>query len=331
MTASGAAWTTAIQGNLEASAGAGGVATRMLTDVTGSPTLDPKYTRERPDSVRGTVHPSYIAPYTTAQLEELKGLKLRATYPSVPWWLEQAVVGGVSATMSDTSAYTRIYTPTAVPANGNDRKTAAIEIGDASGYWTVSYGILTKLGFNFYGNKAMEMSADYEFQKRTTLASLTTLAPVAWETINGSTFKAFLDSSTLGATAFAATEASFELVNHYVWQYTGDGNLYPSSAIFTGYSAKFGMTVVFNSQAEYTAWNASTERKARILVEGSLAGAATAKNTLNIDWYGYWDDPVKPTESGGVLIAKLGGECFVDTTATKAFEIKTICNLVTLP
>ena len=330
MAASGASWTSALQAKVEVSAGAGGTATRMLTDVIAPVMLVPDYKMVRQNSVRGTVHPSYNAPIITSQIEALKGFKIRATYESLPWWLQTAVCGGGTAVLTDGTAYTRTFTPSGTPANGDDRKTVSFEIGSDTGYWTTAYGVCEKFGIHMYGNKPMEVTADFACQKRTTLAAPTTLSPVAWEEINGSTFQAFLDTNTLGATAFAATEASLEIVNTYQWMYTGDGNLYPSSAIFTGYSAKLAMTVVFNSMAEYTAWLASTERKARLLIQGTLAGTAT-KKSLQIDWYGYWDDPVAPTDTNGVLVAKLSGECVLDATAAKTFNITTVNSLSTLP
>ena len=331
MAASGASWTSALQAKYEASAGAGGTATRMLTDVIAPVQLIPDYKMIRTDSVRGQLHPQWNAPIITSQIEGLKGFKIRPTYESIPWWLAVAVTGGgTAAVLTDGTAYTRTFTPSGTPANGDDRKTVAFEIGSDAGYWTAAYGVCEKFGIKLFGNKPAEFTADFACQKRTTLATLASLSPVAWEEINGSTFKAFLDSTTLGATAFAATEASLEIANTYEWIYTGDGNLYPSSAILTGYSAKLGMSVVFNSMTEYTAWAASTERKARLLIEGALAGTAT-KKSLQIDWYGYWDDPVTPKETNGVLVANLSGECTFDVGASKTFVVTSVNALATLP
>jgi hypothetical protein len=303
----------------------------MLTDVIAPVQLIPDYKMIRQASVRGMVHPSFNAPIITSKIEALKGFKIRPTYESIPWWLALAVAGGgTAATLTDGTAYTRTFTPSGTPANGDDRKTVAFEIGSDAGYWTANYGVCEKFGISLFGNKAAEVTADFALQKRTTLGSLTTLSPVAWEEINGSTFTAFLDSTTLGATAFAATEASLEITNKYEWIYIGDGNLYPASAVLTGYSAKLGMSVVFNSMTEYTNWAASTERKARLLIQGTLAGTAT-KKSLQIDWYGYWDDPVTPTDSNGVLVAKLSGECIFDTSASKTLVITSVNALATLP
>ncbi len=331
MTASGASWTSVLQGNIEASFGAGGPATRMLTDVTAPVVAMADYKKIRQGSVRGQVHPSYNPPMITSQLESLKGFKLAAYFESLAWWLQMFVKGDITGVMSDTSAYTYTFSPTGTPANGNDRKSAAFEAGDAVGCWTIAGAVGTKLGIKMYGNKPMEITADFEAQKRTTLTPITALTPVAWEGINGSTFKAYLDDTTLGTTAFAATEASFDLVNTYEWNYTGDGNLYPTEAIFTGYSAKMGLKTVWKSLAEYNAWLNSTERKVRLLIEGSLVGALTAKKKLQIDWYGFWDTPPEPKESNGVYFVDLAGECSLDVGVTKTFEIALTNGLVILP
>jgi hypothetical protein len=331
MTASGASYTSVLQGNIEASFGAGGPATRMLTDVLSPAELLADYKTFRQASLRGDIHPQHNAPVISSKLESIKGIKLGSYFESVPWWLQMFVKGGITGAMTDTSAYTYTFSPSAQPANGNDRKSASFEIGDAVGYWTIAGAVGTKLGFKFYGNKPMEMTADFEAQKRTALTPLTTLSPVAWETINGSTFKAYCDDTTLGSTAFAATEASFDLENKYEWNYTGDGNLYPTEAILTGYTAKIGLKTVWKSATEWTNWLNSTERKIRLLVEGSLVGAITKKKSLQIDWYGFWDTPPEPKESNGLLFVDLTGECHLDSSATKTFEIAVTNGLVTLP
>jgi hypothetical protein len=331
MTASGASYTSVVQGNIESAFGAGGPATRMLTDVTAPAIAAPDYKMIRQGSVRGDVHPGHNPPMITSQLETLKGVKLAGYFESLAWWLQMFVKGGITGAMSDTSAYTYTFSPTGAPANGNDRKSASFEVGDAVGYWTIAGAVGTHLGIKMFGNKPMEITADFEAQKRTALTPLTTLSPVAWEGINGSTFKAFLDSTTLGTTAFAATEASFDITNKYEWNYTGDGNLFPTEAIFTGYNAKMGLKTVWKSLAEYTAWVNSTERKVRLLIEGSLVGAITKKKALQIDWYGFWDTPPEPKESNGLLFVDLAGECHLDTGASKTFEMAVTNGLVTLP
>jgi hypothetical protein len=325
----GAAWTTKLQGVVEATRYTPIAATRVCADLL-TPVMPVwKYDKIQRASQRASLHPLFDPPITGKYNVDIPGIKLRPTFESLPWWLLGGIKGGVTGTMTNTSVYTYTFAPTGTT---DDRKSYTLELGNDTAAYQIGGALISKLTLGLYADKAATLDIDVTAQNFVAQAFTGALTPVVWEEINGSLFTGFIDTTTIGATAAKMTDAQLEIQLPWTWLWIGDGNLYPALAVPKIYSAKLITTTFFDSTANLLAFQANTYRKVRVAVTGStIAGSSpTTPKSATLDWYGYFTDSSLQVASD-LWMVKSTGQATFDPTAAAPFSIAIANGLTILP
>jgi hypothetical protein len=292
---------------LEATRGVGGTPTRLLYFRPGGMTLN---------QAVGTISPTEAwakyAPYRRhyAGLER-SGFSMAGdvTFDDFIWQLNTAVKAVPSGVITDTSAYTWTFLPT---ETSDDIKSALIQFsyGDFISTWGGSLAgcIVNHLTVHWTKNVADDetgLSYTAELMSAAGVTQLTAftgaLSDRSITSAVGPNWQAYVDTATIGSTPDTRiTEATYELENGYVYR-DGADNTGHAIEIVRGAKRITSLTYqrYFNSKAELDAYIAKTVRKVRLLVEGAVVGAATAKNTVKLDYYGVIDDHTYATGAAG--------------------------------
>jgi hypothetical protein len=326
----GAAWTSKLQGVVEATRYTPIAATRICADLL-SPVMPTwKYDKIARASQRASLHPLFDPPITGKYNVDVPGLKLRPTFESLPWWLQGAIKGGVTGVMTNTSVYTYTFSPT---GTADDRKSFTLEVGNDTAAYQIGGALISKLNLGFYADKAMALDVDLTAQNFVTQAFTPALSPAVWEEINGSLFKGYVDPTTIGTTLDTGmTDAQLAITLPWTWVWVGDGNLYPAIAVPKAYSAKLTYTTFFDDTAALVAQQANTYRKVRVSVQGTTIAASspTTTKSVTVDWYGYFTDATVQVAQD-LWMVKSTGEATFDATASTPFSVTVANALVTLP
>lgn len=242
-------------------------------------------------------------------------------------------------TTTDTSAYTRNFLPdqTAVgeasAANGYDMH---LQVGPTDLTSTVNWSIpglrCTDLTVNFKKRASgtdtgVTFSGTWQTAKTATqITSLTgSLSDRAQTLPTGNVVKTYVDTTTLGSTADPnITEATFHVANQPAFHDGLDNTATHTSMHFPNPQMS-DLTLVrkFSDTTELAAYLARTVRKVRIIAEGAVVGAATAKNTIQLDFYGAIASH-SHTWVDGLLYASIVLSGVYDSTNTAAWKFTTI-------
>jgi hypothetical protein len=257
---------------------------------------------------------------------------------TVPGVVSGAGTGAGTPTTTDTSAYTRAFTPsqtvTAYGATGGYDMHLQVGMTDLIG--TVGWSIpgLRMTDFTLTFNKRASgtdtgvlFSGTWQTPKACTditaftgsLSDRTQTHPI------GNTNKTYMDTSTSGTTADPeVTTAVFH------WSRTpafhdgmDDTGLHTSMHFPTFQMTELTLTRKFSDKTELNAYVAKTLRKFRLLNEGALIGAATALNTVRLDFIGK-PDSHQHTYVDGMLYATVHYQGMYDSTLLSSWSAQTI-------
>ncbi|MCC6854485.1 MAG: hypothetical protein IT189_00345, partial [Microbacteriaceae bacterium] len=141
----------------------------------------------------------------------------------------------------------------------------------------------------------------------------------------GNVVKTYVDTTTIGTTADPnITEATFHVANPPSFHDGLDDTALHTSMHFPNPQAS-DLTLIrkFSDTTELAVYLTRTVRKVRIIAEGAVVGAATAKNTIQLDFYGAIASHTH-TWLDGLLYASIMLQGVYDSTNTAAWKFVTI-------
>ena len=323
--ATAAKWTSKIQMGWEVTRGTAVNASRLCGEIIGG-WFTPQIDKTQRPSLRGSLTNMYDPPITAKEHYELKGVQIKPSYPTITSYLEMAVKGTAYASNINTAAYSRVYQPSGTT---DDLRTATFEIGLDTVAYQYAYGILDSFTLNLKPDAAVEMTADFLMASETAKAFTSVPnPPVYGEEIGAYTdgrFLCWVDSSTMGSTAAYPLEAQFTYSNNWQQLWVATGSNTPYDAYRNPYTAELDLTLRFDSTTEYDAFRANTLRKVRLQLLGSAVtgSSPSLRQSMTIDWYGYWSDaPV--VEQNGLYVVKTKGMYVADPTTRVPFSITVV-------
>jgi len=233
------------------------------------------------------------------------------SYEDAHFWLSPFDANGLSAAgvVTDTSAYTRTGAPSMT-----DNTVSATGIKSM----TIQYAptdLLSTAGWQLAGLEGDDLVLDFKkassgsdtgvtltakyvtAQAATIINSFTgTLSDRTQTFAVGNNLKCYIDTTTMGLTPdLDVTTAQFHLNKQTKYHSSMDAtNAWASIHRPSGWTTQMTYTKKFSSLTEYNAYIGTlgqrTLRKVRIIAEGALIGAATAKNTIRLDFVGKYTD-----------------------------------------
>lgn len=268
--------------------------------------------------------------FSTKQFAELRGLSPSPTFEDLPWFLKGFAKGGVAGVLSDTAAYSYVFTPTVA---ADDLETVSWEAVSDTQDFAFPGCLAEKFDLSFKAGGAAELTLDYLAQRAIPQARTAALSDRITEDILSAGVTAYVDSTTIGSSAIAdMVSLQFTLQNNWVQLFTFNGQLYPTKVYRKVRSVNCSVSLQFDTLTEYTAFMAGTERKIRIVMQGSnIAGTAgPTKKSLTLDVYGRWGSyPI--SEDNGVFIAKATLDSRFNASAGWDWRIAVVNGLATLP
>lgn len=257
---------------------------------------------------------------------------------TVPGVASGSGAGAGTPTTTDTSAYTRVFLPSQT----------ATAVGATGGYdmhlQAAPSDLVSTVGWSIPGLRNTDLTL--AFKKRSSGTDTGALIGGTWQTPKaptqvtaftgslsdrtqtlptGNVAKTFVDTSTLGSTADPnVTEATLHVANPPAFHDGLDATGLHTSMHFPNPMAS-EMTLVrkFSDVTELNAWLARTVRKVRILIEGAVIGATTAKNTIQVDFVGQ-PSAHQHTWVDGILYASITLSGIYDPTLLASWMVTTI-------
>ena len=316
-------------GAIESTAGSAATATRVLYVNEATPS------QEVTSIANTTLRGNYFETYEINPGIERNGLNVAGPvlYNQIPFWLETAVKGGVSA--SGTAApYTWAYTPNSGTANAP--KTFTAEWGWADGGTVVPTYLLPgcatdELTITYVKDEAVTFSATTIAAGTVTMGTAYSASPAdtAQISVLGVDAAVYIDATTIGSTADTSVqEATFTLTRGLVRREALDGT---SAALDTvapvARQARLEVVRYFTNRNEVDKFLTKSERKIRIAVTGPTLGSGNYEFTL--DFYGVADTH-EIAEVDGVIVANITYRGIVDSSASTDFSITVKNNLSTI-
>jgi hypothetical protein len=316
-------------GALESTAGSAATATRVLYVNEATPS------QEITSIANTTLRGNYFEAYEINPGVERNGLNVAGPvlYNQIPFWLETAVKGGVSAS-GTVAPYTWAYTPNSGTANAP--KTFTSEWGWADGGTVVpTYrlaGCATdELSISYVKDEAVTFSATTVAAGTVALGTAYSASPADTTQISvlGVDAAVYIDATTIGSTADTSVqEATFTITRGLVRREVLDGT---SAAVDTvapvARQARLEIVRYFTNRNELDTFLLKSERKIRIAVVGPTLGAGNYEFT--VDFYGVADTH-EIAEVDGVIVANITYRGIVDSSASTDFAITVKNNLSTI-
>jgi hypothetical protein len=316
-------------GALESTAGSAATATRVLYANEATPS------QEVTSIANTTLRGNYFETYEINPGIERNGLNVSGPvlYNQIPFWLETAVKGGVSAT-GGSAPYTWAYTPNSGTANAP--KTFTAEWGWADGGTVVPTYLLAgcatdELSITYVKDEAISFTATTIAAGTVALGTAYSASPADTTQVSvlGVDAAVYIDATTIGTTADTSVqEATFTLTRGLVRRDVLDGT---SAALDTvapvAREARLEIVRYFTNRNELDKFLTKSERKIRIAVTGPTLGSGNYEFTL--DFYGVADTH-EIAEVDGVIVANITYRGIVDSSASTDFSITVKNNLATI-
>lgn len=258
---------------------------------------------------------------------------------TIPGIVSGAGQGAGTPTTTDTSAYTRVFLPsqtvTAWGATGG--YDMHVQVGPTDLTSTVNWSIpglrCTDLTVTFKKRSSgtdtgILWSGTWETPKTATQITTLTGSPTdRTQTLpTGNVLKSYVDTSTIGTTADAeVTEAVWHIANPPSFHPGMDNTGLMTSMHFpSAWATELTLLRKFSDTTELAAYVARTLRKVRIIAEGAVIGAATAKNTIQLDFIGKPGDYTHEWAENGLLYARIPLMGVYDSTQLASYKLTTI-------
>lgn len=295
--------------------------------------FEPIITRYNPALMRNSFEKFYET-VIVSEHSEIKGIKAPATFETLANWLSYAVKGGVTPTTSDSAAYTWAFTPS---LSVDDLTGLGAEMGNDTAAYHISALYCDELVIDITrGNEAATVTSTFMGQQAFAMGAKTPgLTRGALNIINPAFTAMYLDTTTIGTTLnndFTSTKLT--LKNGIQQLYFLNSKLYPTGIARPTRSLDLEAVQWFDSATELAAaMNAvgnGTERKVRWLATGPQIAGSVSNNSLQVDFYGYWDAmPFKVDKE--VWHVTFSGRSVYDQTATNSWSMQLVNSLSALP
>lgn len=259
------------------------------------------------------------------------GFKGDATFEQMILWLNVSVDAEASGSVIDTSGYEWSF----LPVHTSDAlKSATVEFGFTDLLSTVGWRLPGCIGNRLKVTwtkpvEGGETGVMYEVELMsaygaTQITAFTgSLSDVAMTSAIGNGTRTYLNGtgSAFGTTADTRiNQATFEVDNGYVYRDGFDGT--PNAIEIVRTKPRMSSLTFqryFNDKTELDAFIAKTTRRLRILNEGAVVGAVTAKNTLRLDYAGV-AKVHDQANSDGLIYANIGLEPLNDSSILSDFK-----------
>lgn len=271
---------------------------------------------------------------------ELKGVKMPATYEVLTNVLGYAVKGLTAPTSTVGQVSTWAYNPTLTADN---LLGAGCEMGNDTAAYHMAGMYCDQMVLDIVrGTDAAQVTLDFAGQQAFAMgakspAVTTPISPVdvRLNMINPAFTASYLDTTTIGTTLNNdLVSAKFTVKNGFQQLYFLNGFLYPTAVARPTRNADLEVVQWFDSATELAnAMNAvgqGVERKIRLLSTGPAIGTSGTNNSLQLDWYGYWDAfPFKVDKE--VWHVTFTGRSVYDPTAGNSWSAQLVNGLLALP
>lgn len=221
-----------------------------------------------------------------------------ATFQQIRYWFDAGIDNVAGVQDGAGAGYVYAY---AMPELASDTmvvKTYTVEMGDNQ-QEEQAYGCFAE-EFTLSGapDEALKLSGNWRGRQIETGTKTAGLSLAAVEEILFNKGKLYIGTGDTFGTQVALQWVGFDLNVKTGWMYqsTGDGNLYPSLLKRVGgekMEVTLDLTLEHSTQAvaELAAWRAQTHRKVRMLFEGSTFAQGTTydRQTLIVDLDGKWE------------------------------------------
>ena len=246
--------------------------------------------------------------------------------------------GANTPTTTDTSAYTRTFTPSQTVTDwgstgGYDMN---LQVGMTDLIGTVGWSVpglrLSEWALHFNRRASgtdtgLTYDATWMSHKaETDITSFTGSLSDRTQTLAlGTQFKAYVDTSSIGSTAdtnIISADFTYSRPPTFHPGADGTGN-YTSMHFPQQVTTHLTLTRKFSDKTELNAYTAKTLRKVRLKCEGALIGSSTALNTIQLDFIGKIVDHT-PVEVDGLWYATIELDGMFDSSQTASWKVTTI-------
>ncbi len=297
--------------------------------------FEPIITRYNPALMRNSFEKFYET-VIVSERSELKGIKAPATYETLTNWLSYAVKGSVTPALSNVAAYTWGFTPT---LTADDLTGLGAEMGNDTAAYHISALYCQTFGLDIVrGNESAMVTADFAGQQAFVMGAKTpALTRTGLNILNPAYTSTYIDTTTIGTTAFNDMAAAKMVINNGIQQlFFLNGVLYPTGIARPTRTLELELTQWFDSATELAnmmnAVGNGVERKTRFSVQGpNITGSSPATNmSLTVDAYMYWDAaPFKVDKE--VWHVDFKGRSVYDVTAGNSWSVTLVNGLAALP
>jgi hypothetical protein len=295
--------------------------------------FEPVITRYNPALMRNSFEKFYETQVVDIRAD-LKGIKAPATFETLTNLLAYAVKGGVTATTSDSHAYTWAFTPTLTV---DDLSGLGAEVGNDTAAYHLSGMYCDQLVIEFVrGSTSAMVSADFTGQQVQVMGAKTPgITRTGLNMLNPANTSTYFDTSTIGSTLVQdIASAKVTIKNGFQLLYFLNGVMYPTGAVRPTRNLDLEVSQWFDTATELAAAmnnvNAGTERKIRFSCTGPTIAASASSNTLTIDQYAYWDKQVFKVDKD-VWHVTYNGRSVYDVSAGNSWSMSLVNSLNSIP
>jgi hypothetical protein len=285
--------------------------------------FEPMLDRYMPNLVRGSFE-KYYETVPVSEHVEFKGVKMPQSYEVLPYLLNWAAKGAVTASVSPVGVSTWSYAPN---LTADDLDGMGCEVGNDTAAYHLSACYANQLVLEFVrGTDAAMATVDFVGQMAWPMGAKTPgITRSNLDLVNPAYTALYLDSATIGTTANNdISSVKTTLVNGFQQLFFLNGALYPTGVARPTRALDVEVEQWFDSAAELTnALNtigAGVERKVRIAATGPVIPTTSTNMGLTLDAYLYWQTfPFKVDKETWHVTYK--GSSVYDTTATNSWSM----------
>lgn len=294
----------------------------------------------------------YRSPYPIAVLANVGGagvivrkstlltISTELTAEEILWPLMTGVAGSVTGSVTDTSAYTWLFTPL-LTTGVKVIQSASIEFARGDGTTnhylnTSGYGMTQSFQIDWAAPNPALLKWTMFARARQTAGLTAAIVPYPTrEPLSALQLQVFWDTSyaTLGNTALAGMvrSGSFVCTTGYAPDYTLDGRADTDFGVFKvgPIVATLSLVVEFEAVAalKFAQFRLNSLQYIRLTTLGSLAGSATAYKTVRIDGAYRFTTPPAFSADGAQVLCTIALESVFDVTGSKSLEFQAINKL----
>lgn len=272
------------QAGVESTRGTGVTPTRILYPTTGGVSVT--YNQDIQDYSESTRSYHGKKQFALGLYSVDLSVEERVSYEDIVWWLNYALKGGVTTgTTSLTTGKQYTFQPT---SSSDDLKFMSIVAGDSGNYYKFAGCAVNELQLKFdpAADATWMMSASMMGNSLTASASWTSLSERARTMVLARGTKLYVDDATIGTTQLSGTVRSGQITIANNWErkaFLENASTYApdmgrGEQVVTG-----EFTFEFADDTQFAKMRSGGVRKIRILQEGDVIGAGTAKYQLQID------------------------------------------------